>query len=527
MNRSHSFSRLSFRAAALLCVLQSNSLLYALEGGVTSTGKNWNSSITHEPVDEALRVEEQAARKKAIQADIQRLNDRLSRKASAADSEELMTHLENIRKQQGWAPEVGMVFGTRDILSITKGQDALHPNLLASFVQFKEDMAKRDIDVIFLPFPPTPHVYGHDLVEGISADQEYTPGWTKMMLQMLEADLEVIDPLTEWRKASKDKMVIKWPNDFHTASGGRMIAGDLLAERLQRYDFARELKPNTEQTSFNTREQRSTKKRIGQVNSKGSYAQDTVAVNHVALLKDRTFEVVEYDRKGSGRLPMKSELVMIGDSENHSAVYGTGWPEIVMNKVGGRFRWGSRSGGIGRSMNPIYLDVVPDYAVQPRVVVVTCLVKYFWDQDVPTPQELPELGAVNDEGIPVEPFDVTVELLKISKTPADDPKALDYDQALFHSAAKIIDGPDVLKGKEIGLRYSAMYKDAWTPQRGKQEVGKKYTLRIHYWPEMVKNPRRRNLAQVEVFDDTDQDLLIPIFWTQAGELSGFRRPAKM
>ena len=218
---------------------------------------------------------------------------------------------------------------------------------------------------------------------------------------------------------------------------------------------------------------------------------------------------------------------MIGDSENHSAVYGSGWPAIAMAKIGGSFRWGSRSGGISHSMNPIYLDVVPDYAAQPRVVVVSCLVKYFWDDDVKAPKRLPALGEKNDEGIPLSPFDVTVKLIKTSQPPSENPKDLDYDTALFHSAATIIDGPQELIGQEIGLRYAALFKDEWTPQKTKQQAGKDYRLRIHYWPEMLKVKGNQRRGQIEVFDDTDQDLLIPIFWVHAGALSGFRRPSKL
>ena len=76
---------------------------------------------------------------------------------------------------------------------------------------------------------------------------------------------------------------------------------------------------------------------------------------------------------------------MIGDSQLHSPVYGAGWPQIAMSQIGGSFRWGSRSGGIEGSLAPIYLTVVPDFAEQPRVVVVTTLTKYFGSRP-PRPQ---------------------------------------------------------------------------------------------------------------------------------------------
>ena len=68
---------------------------------------------------------------------------------------------------------------------------------------------------------------------------------------------------------------------------------------------------------------------------------------------------------------------MIGDNGLHSAVFGSGLPSFIMNEVGGNFRWGSKSWS-GFSPPEIYREVVPDSAVQPRVVVLAFLPKYFW-----------------------------------------------------------------------------------------------------------------------------------------------------
>ena len=263
----------------------------ALEGGVTSTGRGWDSSIDHEAPTAEERTAEKAARQKAIAADIKRLNKRLTNQPSVADTKALHERFKAIKQQRGWSEETGMVFGIRDMNAILDDRSALHPNLLASFVQFRDDMAKRDIDVIFIPFPPTPHVYGHELVDGITADQEYAPGWTKMILEMLEADLEIIEPLEAWRAASKEKLVIKWPNDFHTADGGRMIAADMLAERLQRYQFARDLSKNVPAYSFETQTTTSAKTRIGVVNKQ--YAPGTPELNFKELTAKHPFEFIQ------------------------------------------------------------------------------------------------------------------------------------------------------------------------------------------------------------------------------------------
>ena len=73
----------------------------------------------------------------------------------------------------------------------------------------------------------------------------------------------------------------------------------------------------------------------------------------------------------------RTEVVLIGDSQLHSAVFGAGLPAFYMAEVGGLFRWGSKSWS-GFSPPDIYQEVVPKGAVAPRVVVLSFLPKYFW-----------------------------------------------------------------------------------------------------------------------------------------------------
>ena len=105
------------------------------------------------------------------------------------------------------------------------------------------------------------------------------------------------------------------------------------------------------------------------------------------------------------------------------------------------------------SMLPsVYLSVVPDFAEQPRVVVTT-MTKYFAYEVDTKPIRLPDIGEINTDGVPLQPFECTVEFLKISKTPVEDSSKLDYTMAWFHAAVRPIDGP--MAGKEIEIRYRA------------------------------------------------------------------------
>ena len=75
---------------------------------------------------------------------------------------------------------------------------------------------------------------------------------------------------------------------------------------------------------------------------------------------------------------MRNDFVLFGDSQLHSAVYGSGLPEFIMAEVGGRFRWGSKS---GLDLAKVYHEIVSDNDIQPRVVVVCTLMKYYWYKD--------------------------------------------------------------------------------------------------------------------------------------------------
>ena len=75
-------------------------------------------------------------------------------------------------------------------------------------------------------------------------------------------------------------------------------------------------------------------------------------------------------------------------------------------------------------------------------------------------------------------------------------------------------------GKEIGIRYMALYGDKWTSHKERQQVGKQFKLRLLYWPEAMKDrmTRARGFNTMQVFDDTGLDLLTPIFTFRLGHL---------
>ena len=212
----------------------------ALEGGSTSMSEPWKSVTPHTKPDASTRQAEKSAREADIKSEIARLQDRLKTTPSAAKMKELHDKLQTIVDNFGWEPQQEMVYGVRSTQPMLRGQNTMPKNLLSALKQLNEDFKARDIDFIFVPLVPTPQFAAHTLVDGIEANTDYYPGWTEMMIELLENDIEVVDTVEAFRASAEDDVLVSWANDFHTGSRGRQIAADALAERLQRYDFARE-----------------------------------------------------------------------------------------------------------------------------------------------------------------------------------------------------------------------------------------------------------------------------------------------
>ena len=221
----------------------------ALEGGSVSRDPQWQNVPAPKKPSSSERSKELEAREQAIKDEIAKLTKRLDNQPSASATKALHAELQKIIDNYGWSPELELVFGIRATKPIINGQDKLPEELLQAFIQLRDDLAARGADLIVVPLAPHPQVSSHLLVDGVNADHEYAPGWTKMMIQLLENDIEIVDTTAEFRAVADSDMLVNWVNDFHTGSAGRKIAAEAVAERLQRYDFARKLAGNTSKWS--------------------------------------------------------------------------------------------------------------------------------------------------------------------------------------------------------------------------------------------------------------------------------------
>ena len=203
-----------------------------------------------------------------------------------------------------------------------------------------------------------------------------------MMIQLLENDIEIIEVADAWRQEASNNMPVVWLNDGHTGPTGRKIFAEALAERLQRYEFARKLKAKPSLYTYSEAEQTGTKmitlrfnkawltesgwaKRKKNTpfpyddpqtlkanmpgkkgkNDKGYvYVKPPLKPSAITDLKNATFTTLtvksqKLTTKDHGAL----DLVMVGDSQLHTPASALASPAIISAELNGMFRWGSKS----------------------------------------------------------------------------------------------------------------------------------------------------------------------------------------
>jgi hypothetical protein len=96
----------------------------------------------------------------------------------------------------------------------------------------------RGIDVIFVPVPKMTEIYPEYFTDHCPPDRIIAPRVRQTMLELLEADVEVVD-LWYAFQAERDQSdeLLYQPADPHWGPRAQAIAARLIAERLKRYEF--------------------------------------------------------------------------------------------------------------------------------------------------------------------------------------------------------------------------------------------------------------------------------------------------
>jgi hypothetical protein len=99
-------------------------------------------------------------------------------------------------------------------------------------------LKRRGIDVIFVPVPKMTEVYAEYFADHCPADRIVAPHVRRLLLELLEADVEVVDLLPSFlEERDKYPEPLYQPADPHWAPRAQALAAKAIANRLGRYDF--------------------------------------------------------------------------------------------------------------------------------------------------------------------------------------------------------------------------------------------------------------------------------------------------
>jgi hypothetical protein len=102
-------------------------------------------------------------------------------------------------------------------------------------------LKRRGIDVIFVPVPKMTEVYPEYFTDHCPSDRIIAPHVRRALLELLEADVEVVDLWYPFQDArNEDPEPLDQPADPHWAPRAQAIAARLVAACLHRYEFVAE-----------------------------------------------------------------------------------------------------------------------------------------------------------------------------------------------------------------------------------------------------------------------------------------------
>jgi hypothetical protein len=95
------------------------------------------------------------------------------------------------------------------------------------------------VDLVFVPAPKMTEVYPDLMASPCPAHRIVAPHLRRILLELLEHDVEVLDPLPAFLAAPDREAPLYVPDDTHWAPRARQMAAEMIAARLRRYAFAR------------------------------------------------------------------------------------------------------------------------------------------------------------------------------------------------------------------------------------------------------------------------------------------------
>ena len=193
---------------------------------------------------------EKSQRAAAIAAEAATLRDELAK--SGADSwDRWLQRLAPVRAQ--WKVVAagtlkgrnGYIFNTHALNYLTDtdleaGLENTRP--LETIAAFDAKMKRLGIDFLYVPIPSTEEVYPENFLDSVPPDLTVQPAMRRLLLSLLERDVEVLDLLRPFQ-AARDGYHLGLKRDDHWNNVEIELAASLVAERLRRYGFVQAAAP--------------------------------------------------------------------------------------------------------------------------------------------------------------------------------------------------------------------------------------------------------------------------------------------
>jgi len=107
---------------------------------------------------------------------------------------------------------------------------------LDTIAGFDAKMKRLGIDFLYVPIPSIEEVYAENFLDSVPADLTVQPAMRRLMLSLLERDVEVVDLLRPFQ-AARGGYRLGLKHDDHWNNVQLELAASVVAGRLQRYGF--------------------------------------------------------------------------------------------------------------------------------------------------------------------------------------------------------------------------------------------------------------------------------------------------
>jgi alginate O-acetyltransferase complex protein AlgJ len=144
-----------------------------------------------------------------------------------------------------WPAKNGFVFQGREVELMKLDTFDSQPEDKRPFeaiVAVHQKLKEQGVDLIFVPLPDKLAIYPDYFADTAPADHMVYPAVKHLMKRLLENGVECVDLYPAFHAARKanEAKPLYYDRDSHWRNAAAQLAGELIAKRLQRYDFVQQ-----------------------------------------------------------------------------------------------------------------------------------------------------------------------------------------------------------------------------------------------------------------------------------------------